>query len=68
VCFAINKGTCHVLNSIFSVSESGFALKEVKTFQGARSCSRIIYSDGYLIIKDVSSSNSKNFVKRLYII
>nr|CAH0110494.1 unnamed protein product [Daphnia galeata] len=46
-----------VLKSLV-ISKEGFSLKEIKTFQGAKSCSRIIYSDGYLIIKDVSSSNT----------
>ncbi|XP_046639148.1 uncharacterized protein LOC124320346 [Daphnia pulicaria] len=46
-----------ILKSLITWKE-GFVLKEIKTFQGAKSCSRIIYSDGYLIIKDVSSSNT----------
>ncbi|XP_032786486.2 uncharacterized protein LOC116924034 [Daphnia magna] len=46
-----------ILRSFLTCKE-GFALKEIKTFQGAKSCCRIIYSDGYLIIKEVSTSNT----------
>ncbi|KAI9554248.1 hypothetical protein GHT06_019519 [Daphnia sinensis] len=46
-----------ILRSFLTCKE-GFTLKEIKTFQGAKSCCRIIYSDGYLIIKEVSSSNT----------
>ncbi|XP_057375103.1 DDB1- and CUL4-associated factor 17-like [Daphnia carinata] len=46
-----------ILRSFLTCNE-GFTLKEIQTFQGAKSCCRIIYSDGYLIIKEVSTSNT----------
>lgn len=62
----ISKNGCLVINywrgswvKVLFCFVLGFNLKEVDTFSGAKSCNRIVYCDGHLIIKDISTSKSK---------